>query len=183
MNIEDIASKEDSPYVLEIIKRLGIEPLFYLTAEEINTIVEEIKKIKENSSAEISLNGFVKNFEYNKENKTIQYEVEGREGVTVITLIPQEIIDRLEALESRTKPSGRQSDSFMVTATDISDGRIQKLLTHEPISGSLFVFVRGVFIDEDAYELNEKNFTIFGNRYDIKEGDLISARYEYLITE
>lgn len=98
MNIEDIASKEDSPYVLEIIKRLGIEPLFYLTAEEINTIVEAIKDIKSGSGSDVNLDGFVKQLKYNEENHTLQFQLEGDNTDRVVNLIPREIPEKLNDL-------------------------------------------------------------------------------------
>lgn len=99
MNIEDITSKEDSPYVLEIIKRLGIEPLFYLTAEEINTIVEAIKDIKSGSGSDVNLDGFVKQLKYNEENHTLQFQLEGDNTDRVVNLIPREIPEKLNDLD------------------------------------------------------------------------------------
>lgn len=112
-------------------------------------------------------------------------ENEQKEIRTKLGIDLENILLKIQDLENTAKPKEYQSDSFMVTAGDISDNRFQKQFTHLPIDGSLFVFVRGVFIDEDAYEVNGKTITIFGSRidYGIKEGDLISARYEYLITE
>lgn len=145
--------------------------------------------LQENEQKEIqnklgfSFEGFVKNLEYKEGENEWRYEIVGEDTI-IVPIVPQFIIDKIQTLENSIPPrKDRQSDSFNVTAGDIVNDRIKKDLTHVPVAGSLFVFVRGVFIDEDAYTLTGKEITILSNRYEIKEGDLISARYEYLITE
>lgn len=110
MEIEDIKPKKNNEYILEIVQRLGLEVPFYLSAEEINTIVSEIKKLKEDSGADIDLEGFIKKLEYKEESNTIQYEVEGYEGFKVITLLPKDLEERVNELdfdESIAKPYER----------------------------------------------------------------------------
>lgn len=164
---------ETDPNYSSIILRDGDSTI--LSSLDIAKIIEENQKNLEGQYIDDRLSGLASDLQENE-----QKEIRTKLGIDL-----ENILLKIQDLENTAKPKDYYSDSFMITAGDISDGRVQKTLTYLPIDGSLFVFVRGVFIDEDAYEVNGKTITIFGSRidYGIKEGDLISARYEYLTTE
>lgn len=192
--------KLDIPESFEIVDYVSYTPnqkleSFQQTAARDNILAIDRKlnelsdELLENEQKEIqnklgfSFEGFVKNLEYKEGENEWRYEIVGEDTI-IVPIVPQFIIDKIQTLENSIPPrKDMQSDSFNVTAGDIVNERIKKDLTHVPVVGSLFVFVRGVFIDEDAYTLTGKEITILSNRYEIKEGDLISARYEYLTAE
>lgn len=105
MAIEDIIPKQDSDYALDIIRRLGIEPKYYLSAEDINTIVEAIKNNE--PGGDVNLDGFVKDMKYNESNDTISFMIEGEATERVVSLVPQDLKGTVEDLdfdETTAKP-------------------------------------------------------------------------------